>query len=423
MSQALHWPRLGLWQWIFWLLLLGGIAAGSALRFGGLHGAVRSGDLKGPSPWGLCLGLNIFCGIALAAGGFAVAAGAGFLAHFHLRTDRLLQRPSLLVGAAGYFVALLTLLILPAGPAGASGDLLSWTRGVLVSGVTCAVAVCLAALAVLGFSRRTGDYLAPPSGKFLRVVNLLLVLLAAFLAGLQQNALLQPMLKSPAGFSPLWVTPLLPLLFLFSGLIACLAVILFAASHPMRHSGARCPVPHLFGLTGTLCLLLIAYLCLRLLDFSQRGIFPLLWGPGLEVSLLGVEFSLFLLPLLLLAWRRQLATPRLLYASSAMIVAGFLTNRLNTAITSAEAAAGRSHLPGWTEVLFAFSVIALGVAGFIFIAKQLPEWAALTQAPHQSWETLLPPRDDRYAPRELWEAFLPRSYRKVRRDYEDQANR
>ena len=51
---------------------------------------------------------------------------------------------------------------------------------------------------------------------------------------------------------------------------------------------------------------------------------------------------------------------------------GFVTNRLNVAITGVENAVGGRYTPKWTEVVITAMFVALGFAIFGFAAKYLP---------------------------------------------------
>ena len=76
--MSAHAVRLQLsgWRWVFLLLMAGGVAASFlAARFG-LGSTTHLSDVV---PWGLCLGLNVFCGIALAAGALTLASIASII--------------------------------------------------------------------------------------------------------------------------------------------------------------------------------------------------------------------------------------------------------------------------------------------------------------------------------------------------------
>jgi Ni/Fe-hydrogenase subunit HybB-like protein len=60
-----------------------------------------------------------------------------------------------------------------------------------------------------------------------------------------------------------------------------------------------------------------------------------------------------------------------LYLVSVLVVAGFVTNRLNVSITGMEASAGLRYIPKWTEVAVTASIVALGIVLFGLAARHL----------------------------------------------------
>jgi Ni/Fe-hydrogenase subunit HybB-like protein len=61
-----------------------------------------------------------------------------------------------------------------------------------------------------------------------------------------------------------------------------------------------------------------------------------------------------------------------LYLAAVLTLLGFVTNRLNVAITGVENAVGARYTPKWTEVVITAMFVALGFAIFGFVAKYLP---------------------------------------------------
>ena len=61
-----------------------------------------------------------------------------------------------------------------------------------------------------------------------------------------------------------------------------------------------------------------------------------------------------------------------LYLAAVLCLLGFVTNRLNVAITGVENAVGGRYTPKWTEVVITAMFVALGFAIFGFAAKYLP---------------------------------------------------
>ena len=77
------------------------------------------------------------------------------------------------------------------------------------------------------------------------------------------------------------------------------------------------------------------------------------------------------LPLLLLFLPRVRQSANGLYLVSVLVVAGFMTNRLNVAVTGMEASAGVHYIPKWTEVAITLSIVALGVWLFALATRHL----------------------------------------------------
>jgi Ni/Fe-hydrogenase subunit HybB-like protein len=61
-----------------------------------------------------------------------------------------------------------------------------------------------------------------------------------------------------------------------------------------------------------------------------------------------------------------------LYAAAVLWILGFITNRLNVAITGMEKGSGTHYVPRWTEVVVTLFICALGFALFRAVAQHLP---------------------------------------------------
>jgi len=363
MKRTLHFPRWGFWVWCFALLMTGGVCA-SYLRFA--HGISRSGSLADVFPWTLITGLNVLCGVAIATGGFTIAATICIL---NLEPYRPIVRASLILSFLGYLVAVLGLVSSPGRIAFQMGVGNSHS---LLLGIAWAF-VLFGAVLTLEF---TPDLLKrfvrrePPP--WVRFLNMPLLFGAVVFSVLYQTNLADLLQSLPEKVSPLWSTPQLPFFFFVSAVSSGLAVIIFASWHLGVASGKSLSSDRVAGLGKVLAVLLFLYLGMRIADLVYRGIPLFVWKNNPENVLLGLEMGLILLPILLLANEKNLANPRIVYVCSGMVLAGLITNRLNTCITSVEAAMNAKYLPEWNEFAVAYSIVALGVAAFSLIAKRLP---------------------------------------------------
>ena len=363
MKRTLHFPRWSFWVWCFALLMTGGICA-SYVRL--VHGIDHSGSLGNVFPWGLITGLNVLCGIAIAAGGFTIAATIYVL---NLEGYRPIVRASLVLSFLGYLVAVLGLVSSPGRIALQMGARKS-------NSILCGIAwafILFGAVLILEFApdlwKRFGGRTPP---HWVRFLNMPLLFVAVVFSVLYQTSLADLLQSVPERVSPLWSTPQLPFLFFVSAVCAGLAVIIFASWHMNVASDKGLSPERVAGLGKVLAALLFLYLGVRIADLVYRGIPLLVWKNNPENMLLGLEMGLILLPIVILINERNLQSPRMVYLCSGMVLAGLITNRLNTCIASVEAAMNSKYLPDWNEFLVAYSIVALGVAAFSLMAKRLP---------------------------------------------------
>ncbi len=135
-------------------------------------------------------------------------------------------------------------------------------------------------------------------------------------------------------------------------------------------------LPLLAGMARVLAVLLAVYLLMRYLDLSHRGALSLLQQNRPETWLFGLEILLLAVPMLLLFRKHVRQRPGALYACAVMVVFGFITNRLNVAITGMEAGSGTHYFPKWTEVSITLFIVALGFAIFRVVAHYFPIFEA-----------------------------------------------
>jgi Ni/Fe-hydrogenase subunit HybB-like protein len=208
--------------------------------------------------------------------------------------------------------------------------------------------------------------------QLLHVVVVPLVIVGVILSTLHQSSLGSLYLIVPDKLHPLWYSPLLPVFFFLSALAVGLAMTIFESSQSARHFRRQLELPLLVDLGRILTVVLWVYAVLRVQDLYHRGALRLAFQWGYEADLFWLEIGLGLvIPLLLLARRPVRTSANGLYLVSVLVVAGFVTNRLNVSITGMEASAGLRYIPKWTEVAVTASIVALGVVLFGLAARHL----------------------------------------------------
>jgi len=355
--------QLGGWRWVFLLLMAGGSLASYLAASYGLGTTTRLSDVI---PWGLCLGLNVFCGIALAAGALTLASVASVIGGTEWRG---IGRACLLIGSIGYLVAMLGMIANEPIDNNWRTLFQGWTQRSILSGAAWTV-LLLAVLLFIEFVPQYSLRLARTRWfAILQRLDLPLLILATILAVLHQFGLNRLIKLSETRFSPLWSGPSLALMFYLSSLSMAFAVLLFASWRSRLAFGKALPSSVLPTIARALTAAVFVYLVVRLMDLMERHLLLSMFSVTREGLLLLLEIVLLLVGMMWIKGSEE--EPRELFFGAALIIAGVVANRLNTAITALEAGAGQDYLPRWGEFLISYSLVAAGVAGFALGVKHL----------------------------------------------------
>jgi len=317
-------------------------------------------------PWSLPGALNIVCGIALAAGGFTVAAT---IRAVRIARARSLMQISVISAFLGYLVACLGFVADQTVVMRIRALNANWTANRITLAVNCGFVLFGVSLV----AEFTSDFHFPPRWKpvahalaFIRTPLLWMdVLVSLFYQWVVGNAL-----QLTPNASRLWVSPWLALLFFMSGTCAALAVGLMASLHSQRSTSNPVELKFLNGARRVLATFVFLYIYARLADLLERGQLSLLRA-NRESSLLAIEMALFFIPMLVLA-SQTLPTAGVVYYCGAAILAGFISNRLNTFITSLETRSQTLHLASWHEFAISYSILVVGIVGFHLLTNRLP---------------------------------------------------
>src|ERR1035437_5136964 len=319
--------QLGGWRWVFLLLMTGGCLASFLAARYGLGATTRLNDVI---PWGLCLGLNVFCGIALAASALTLASVASVIGGAEWRS---IGRACLLIGSIGYLVAMLGMIANEPTDNNWRTLLQGWTQRSILSGAAWTVLL----LAVLLFIEFVPQYSLRLTRWFaiLQRLDLPLLILATILAVLHQFGLNRLIELSETRFSPLWSGPSLSLMFYLSSLSTAFAVLLFASWRSRMAFGKTLPSSVLPTIARALTAAVFVYLVVRLMDLMERHLLFSMFSVTREGLLLLLEIVLLLVGMMWIKGSEEEA--RALFLGGALIMAGVVANRLNTAITALEA--------------------------------------------------------------------------------------
>ena len=148
---------------------------------------------------------------------------------------------------------------------------------------------------------------------------------------------------------------------------------IFESSMSAKHFGKQLELPLIQGLGRTLLVMLSIFTVVRFEDLAHRDALRLLSRGGWETGLFILETVLAcLLPIGLLLVPRVRKSPKGLYLAAVVCLLGFVTNRMNVAITGLESSAGQHYFPKWSEIVVTLAIIGAGFWIFAVAVKYLP---------------------------------------------------
>ena len=373
-------PKITLWRTIVAIIFAAGAYAAYARFALGFH---QSTNLVDAQPWGLWVGLGTLCGVGISAGGFAIAASVYLLGFERYRP---VVRVAVLLSFLGYLSVIIGMMYELGLPWRIWHPIVMWNRHSVLFEVSWCVMLYTTVLA-LEFSPSLVEKIPWPRLRnfYLSAHHAILVglvLIGTVLSSLHQSFLGGLYLLAKGRLYPLWYSSHLPTLFYLSAVPAGLAATIMAVFLCNRSLKTRVDTSILTELGQVIVPLLYVYAIFRGIDIYTGGASSYLFMWREETLLFWLEIALFVFAPILLLTRENLRTnPQYLYWTCALVVMGFMTNRLNVSVTAFERASGFYYVPKWTEfaltlatitavvVLFHYAVVYLEILPKPLIAK------------------------------------------------------
>jgi Ni/Fe-hydrogenase subunit HybB-like protein len=364
------------WKLVLYFVLAAGAYA-TVYRFA--FGLGPSTHLSDQFPWGIWVGFDVLCGVMLAAGGFTLT---GAVHIFNIKRLQPIVRPTVLTAFLGYMLVSVALMVDLGRPYNIWHPLIMWNPHSVMFEVGWCVMLYTTVLALEFAPIVLERFRLEKPLRIIRGISIPVVIAGVILSTLHQSSLGSVYLIVPTKLHPFWYTPLLPLFFFLSAVAVGLAMTIFESYMSARHFGRQLELHILKDLGRALMVVLIVYSVLRVEDFIHRGVLKQLLVAGYERNLLLLELALALvIPIVLLSFRKVRETPGGLYLASVSTLLGFVTNRLNVAVTGMEASAGVRYIPKWTEIAVTAAMVGAGFAIFGLAAKYLPIFPKESEVP------------------------------------------
>ncbi len=346
------------------------------LRFTGGLGAVTHLDHN--NPWGLWIGFDLLCGVALAAGGYMTSAAVYI---FGLKRYHSAVRPAILTAFLGYALVVLALHYDVGRPWRLPYPIfLSQGTSSLLFEVALCVFLYLTVL-FIEFSPAAMEWLGMKRARNV-VVRLVLVLtiFGVILSTLHQSSLGALYLIAPSKLHPLWYSTYLALFFYVSSMFAGLSMVIFEStlSHKFLHH--KMDAEHkaesdgvALGFAKAASFIMMGYVFIQLIGLAVDNDWHYLatgWGAWYLLELVGFVA----LPSFSYAIGVREKNIRLIRWTALWTVLGIVLNRLNVSLIAFnwQLPASQRYFPSWMEIGTTLFIVTLGVVIYRFIATRMP---------------------------------------------------
>ena len=350
----------------------------TAMRFIGGLGTVT--NLSDYNPWGIWIGFDLLCGVALAAGGYVTSAACYI---FGMKRFHSAVRPAILTGFLGYtlvFVALLYDVGRPVRLVLAYPFVVQQGTSSLLFEVGLCVALylnvlflefCPAALEWLGI-RKLRDILVK--------VTMVLTIFGVVLSTLHQSSLGALFLIAPSKLHPLWYSQYIPVYFFVSSVIAGLSMVLFESTLAHKYFHHKMDDTHLgesdgltMGFGKAAAMVLAGYFTIKVIGIAVDNNWHYLatgWGAWYLVELIGFVA----LPCFLFALGVRDGNLKLIRYTAIWSVLGIIVNRLNVSVIAFNwhLPAADRYFPHLLEIVTSVFIVTIGVIAYRFIVNNMP---------------------------------------------------
>jgi len=355
---------------ILWVFATVGLMAAIA-RF--TLGLGMTTALTDSTPWGLWIGFDVLGGVALAAGGFTMAATVYI---FHLEKYRPLARPAILTALLGYGAVIAGLICDLGLPWHIWKPLINWQHHSVLFEVAWCVMLYTAVLA-LEFSPTILEHprfqwpIFRWLAHWLKRLTLPLVIAGIVLSTLHQSSLGSLFLAMPFRLHPLWYSPLLPVLFFVSAVALGLMMVTlegFISAYLYRHQLKL----DLFSGLGHAAWVLWLYLALRLGDLALRGVLPTALDGSWQSIFFLFEIGISaLLPATLLSLPSVRASRAGMGTCAGLTVLGMVLNRLSVSVIAVYRTPGTTYFPTGLELAVSAGIVSAAGLVFLFLTENL----------------------------------------------------
>ncbi len=357
-------------------------------------------NLSDNNPWGLWIGFDLMCGVALAAGGYVTTASCYL---FGLKRYHSAVRPAITTAFLGYLFVVIALLFDVGQPWRLPYPLtVSFGTTSLLFEVGLCVGLYLTVLfiewspAMMEWLMSTKEEDAGPFYKTLTKLRphmrtirkwvlrltIPLTVMGVVLSTLHQSSLGALFLIAPSKLHPLWYSAYMPVFFFVSSMIAGLSMVIFEGTLAHKNNSLHDKMDDLhlqesrgvvLGMGRAAAMVLAGYFAIKMMDLAANNNWHYLttgYGMWFMVEMVGFV----LLPCFLYAIGTRERNLTFIRIASALGVFGIVINRFNVSMIAFNwhLPEADRYFPSVSEVLLSVFIVTCIVTAYRFIAHKMP---------------------------------------------------
>jgi Ni/Fe-hydrogenase subunit HybB-like protein len=358
------------------IILAAGIVV-TIMRFTMGLGSVT--NLSDNNPWGIWIGFDLLCGVALAAGGYTTSAACYI---FGFKRFHAAVRPAILTAFLGYALVVFALhydvgrpwrLVYPVFyQQGTTSILFEVGLCVFIYLTVLFLEYLPVALEWLGgFDKYRGILIKLTMG---------LTIFGVILSTLHQSSLGALYLIAPSKLHPLWYTPYLPVMFFMSSMFAGLSMVVFEGTISHKHFHHKMDDDYnanyedlQFAFAKGAAWIMAGYLVMKIFGLSMDNRWQYL-GTGYGAWWLLEVIGFVALPCYCYAVGYRDRNIGLVRIAAPWTVLGIVLNRFDVSLVAFnwQLASVDRYFPSLGEIIISLFVVTIGVIAFRFIVTHMP---------------------------------------------------
>ena len=346
------------------LILLSLVAIG-AIVFRLVTGLGIITNLTDEWPWGLWIGFDVLCGVALAGGGY----GTALIVHvLHKDYFQPIARSAMLTSLIGYLLVMAGLFLDIGQWFNFWRPFVSWGHASVLFEVFWCVS-CYTTVQLLEFGEIATERVGTQFHNIFKKALPVLMIIGIIFPTLHQSSLGGLYLLMVDKLYPLWWSPIIFLFFLMSSFFVGPAMICVETTLAGKAYDHWIPIPILRKLIRISGYAMIVYLILKIYDLTSRGVFGLMFSGTFEANMFLIEMIFGIIVPIIIAFTGLSATRNGLFTFGLLVSCGVVLNRMNVVVIGMMRSTGVSYIPSIWEFIVSAGLVAMGVLAYCFVVE------------------------------------------------------